>query len=180
MDDTLEHINENVMKGLGELTDFFGFGRVMGQLYGALLLSVNPMSLDELEEIVGKSKASVSMQMRNLERWRMVREVWVKGDRRKFYEAESDLWKIITYVLQSRELNDVRTAVEVLEDDIKQLDSIKDTLDPEKQALVGHYHERVAELHSFFTFAKQLLETFVASEQPPDVDGGPVRIEIEK
>lgn len=178
MDDTLQHVRESVLSGLGELTDFFGFGKVMGQLYGAVLMSRQPLSLDELESIVAKSKASVSMNMRNLERWRMVREVWVKGNRRKFYEAETDLWKIITYILQSRELNDVRAAVAVLEQDIESLQTAKLSLPEEDLQLAEFYQERVVQLHDFFRLAQLILENFVASEAPPEV-GDLKRIEID-
>ena len=169
MTDTFEQVRENVLSGLGELTDFFGFGKVMGQLYGALLMNQEALSLDELESIVGKSKASVSMNMRNLERWRMVREVWVKGDRRKYYEAETDLWKIVTYVLESRELNDVRAAVQVLDDDLETLQSAKPSMGDEERQMAEFYQERVVQLRNFFGLAQLILENFVAGEAPPDV-----------
>ena len=75
MNQALESARDDIMQGLGELTDFFGFSPVMGHLYGALLMHPGPLSLDELEEMVAKSKASVSMNMRALERWGMVRDV---------------------------------------------------------------------------------------------------------
>ena len=82
MNKALQDAQDSMIEGLGQLTDFFGFSPVMGRLYGALLMSPEPLSLDELEEIVAKSKASVSMYMQSLEHWGMVRQVWVKGDRR--------------------------------------------------------------------------------------------------
>jgi DNA-binding transcriptional regulator GbsR (MarR family) len=169
MDKTLQRVREDVLTGLGELTDFIGFGRVIGQLYGALLMSQHPLCLDELESIVGRSKASVSMNMCHLERWRMVHEVWVKGERRKFYEAEPDIWKIVTYVLGSRELNKVRTAVLVLEEDLDRLQSARPSLGAESRQLVDFYQERVAELHKFFQLAQLILESLAVSEAPPDV-----------
>ena len=178
MDPTLQGVSDSVLVGLGELTDFFGFGKVMGMLYGALLMSQNPLSLDELEEIVGKSKASVSMTMRNLERWRMVREVWVKGDRRKYYEAETDLWKIVTYVLESRELNDVRSAVEVLEENLHRLQTAMPSLSGADRERAGFFEERVTELHNFFSLAQLILETFVARQAPPDANSV-TRVDIE-
>jgi DNA-binding transcriptional regulator GbsR (MarR family) len=45
----------------------------------------------------------VSINIRALERWNMVRQVWIKGDRKDFYEAETDFWKIIKGVLKERE-----------------------------------------------------------------------------
>src|SRR5215813_11906089 len=87
----LSNVNDSMLDGLGQLADYFGYNRVMGKMYGALLLSPNAMSLDDLMNHLDISKASVSMNMRTLENMGIVREVWVRGDRRKYYEAEPDI-----------------------------------------------------------------------------------------
>ncbi|HEC23507.1 MAG TPA: hypothetical protein ENI95_11400 [Chloroflexi bacterium] len=170
MDETLQAVRDSVISGLGQLTDFFGFSPIMGHLYGALLMSPEPLSLDELEEIVGKSKASVSMNMRALERWGMVREVWVKGDRRKYYEAESDLWKVVRSVLESRERREVSIALRVLEENVRRLEEAKPRLKEEERALAEHYLARVEEMQTFFRFAQMALELLLKRASPPSLD----------
>lgn len=167
MDETLQAVRDSVIRGLGQLTDFFGFSPVMGHLYGALLMSPTPLSLDELEAIVAMSKASVSMNMQALERWGMVRQVWVKGDRRKYYEAESDLWKIVTYVLESRERREVGVAVNILEDNAQRLQEAQSRLSEEDRALSEHYLTQVKNLQGFFQFAQMTLEILLTRQSPP-------------
>ena len=53
------------------------------------------MSLDDMARELGVSKGSVSTNIRELEKWGAVRQVWVKGERRDFYEAEEDFMRII-------------------------------------------------------------------------------------
>ncbi len=171
MDEKLRVVRDSVIKGLGQLTDFFGFSPVMGHLYGALLMSPEPLSLDELEEIVVKSKASVSMNMRALERWGMVREVWVKGDRRKFYEAENDLWKIVTSIIQSREMREVGVALEVLSDSTQTLEETRPHLSEADQELAEHYLARVEDLQQVFRVAQLVLELLVTHGGPPPIEG---------
>src|SRR5258708_13666957 len=113
--------NESMLDGLGQFSDYFGYNRVMGKMYGALLLSPNPMSLDDLMNPLDVSKASVSMNMRTLENMGIAREVWVRGDRRKYYEAEPDFWKIATNVLGSRERREVNEALQILESNLDKL-----------------------------------------------------------
>ncbi len=169
MDETLQAVRDSVIRGLGQLTDFFGFSPVMGHLYGALLMSPGPLSLDELEVIVGKSKASVSMNMQALERWRMVRQVWVKGDRRKYYESESDLWKIVTNVIESRERREVSVALNVLGDSARRLEDAKARLNEDDRALAEHYLAQVKRLQAFFQLAQMALELLLARSGPPDL-----------
>jgi DNA-binding transcriptional regulator GbsR (MarR family) len=170
MDETLHAVRDSMINGLGQLTDFFGFSPVMGHLYGALLLSPEPLSLDELEEIVGKSKASVSMNMRALERWGMVREVWIKGDRRKFYEAESDLWKVVRTVVESRERREVGVALRVLEENAERLEEARPTLSDDDGELADYYLARVQDMQQFFEFAMFALELFLQRAEPPRLD----------
>lgn len=170
MDESLEQARDSVIDGLGKLTDFFGFSPVMGHLYGALLMSPGALSLDELEESAGKSKASVSMNMRALERWGMVREVWVKGDRRKFYEAEGDFWKIVTSILGSRERREVRTAVDVLERNARRLEAAQAELSEADQELSKHYLKRIGSMLEFFRFAQLGLDFLLARSQLPSAE----------
>ncbi len=170
MDETLQAVHESMVKGLGQLTDFFGFSPVMGHLYGALLMSPEPLSLDELEQIVGKSKASVSMNMRALERWGMVREFWVKGDRRKFYEAEGDLWKVVRMVIESRERREVGVALDVLRENALHLEAAQAHLSEEERVLAEHYVARVRELQAFFQLAQFALEMLLERAGPPRLE----------
>jgi DNA-binding transcriptional regulator GbsR (MarR family) len=170
MDENLQAVRDSMIEGLGQLTDFFGFSPVMGHLYGALLMSPDPLSLDELEQIVDKSKASVSMTMRALERWNMVREVWVKGDRRKFYEAESDLWKIVAAILESRERREVSRALTVLEQNAQKLQEAQPKLASEDRELAEHYLQRVQDMQAFFRYAQFGLELLLQRGEPPKLD----------
>jgi len=169
MDDTLQAVRDSVIRGLGQLTDFFGFSPVMGHLYGALLMSPDALSLDALEAIVSKSKASVSMNMQALERWGMVRQVWVKRDRRKYYEAESDLWKIVTYVIESRERREVGVALNILEDDARRLELATSSMSASERELARHYLAQVQNLQSFFKLAQIALELLLTREGPPSL-----------
>lgn len=100
---SLADMKSDAMEALGRITEFWGFSRIMGRLYGMLYLSPDPMTLDEMAEGLGVSKGNISINIRALLRWNMVRQVWVKGDRRDFYGAETDFWKIIKGVLKERE-----------------------------------------------------------------------------
>ncbi len=103
MSDTVHELQHGTMDTMGRITSFWGFSKIMGQLYGLLYLSPKPLTLDDMSESLSVSKGNVSINIRALERWNMVRQVWIKGDRKDFYEAETDFWKIIRGVLKERE-----------------------------------------------------------------------------
>lgn len=107
----------------GQTTQSFGLGRIMGQIYALLYLSPKPMCLDEIAEELGVSKASVSTTIRQLERWTAVKSVWVKGDRRDFYEAETDFQSVIRHGLLEvlrKKLTTAGTQLSVVEECLRQ------------------------------------------------------------
>ncbi len=161
----LRAVNDTMLDGLGQLSDYFGYNKVLGKMYGALLLSPTPMSLDDLMAHLDISKASVSMNMRTLENMGIVREVWVRGDRRKYYEAESDLWRVLTNVLGSRELRDVNQALDVLEENIEHLRDTMNTMSPDDRKLASFYIDRIDHMKDFFRFAKLILTSIIERDR---------------
>ena len=108
----------------GRTAQSFGVSRLFGQIYILLYLSPDPRSLDEMAASLGVSKASVSITCRQLESWGAVKRVWVKGDRKDYYQAQSDLSTIINNGLLSAVNKKLDTAeiqiqrsIELLNDD---------------------------------------------------------------
>lgn len=176
----LREVHDSMLDGLGQLADYFGFSKVMGQLYGTLMMNGGPLSLDELMARLDISKASVSMNMRSLELLGMVRQVWVRGrgGRRKYYEAETDFWQIISKVLSGREMRDVERAIHVMEDNSAQLLKTMDQLTPEEQSVAQVYIQRMSQMQVVFRFAQLVISNLL--EQVPMTDITHVsRIEIQ-
>lgn len=95
MDKKLLQARDNIIESAGRTTQGFGLGRIIGQLYALLFFSPVPMSLDDMAKELKVSKGSVSTNIRELEKWGAVRQIWVKGDRKDYYEAEVDYLRII-------------------------------------------------------------------------------------
>jgi DNA-binding transcriptional regulator GbsR (MarR family) len=163
----LREVHDSMLEGLSQLADYFGFSRVMGQLYGTLLMNEGALSLDDLMERLSISKASVSMNMRSLELLGMVRQVWVRGSggRRKYYEAETDFWKIITNVISGREMRDVERAIQVMEENSARLLSSMAQMNDVEQATARLYVQRMSQMQMLFQFAR-LVITQVLSQAP--------------
>ena len=161
----LTDVNQSTVEGLGRLARFFNFSEVMGRLYGTLLMNPEAMSLDDLASELGISKGSVSMNMRALERWGMAKEHWVRGERKKYYIAESDMWKVIRNVLTGRERREVQVALQVLSDSVVRLQNADNELTAEERELAEYYLERLTDLTAFFQFAQIALESILGSDE---------------
>jgi hypothetical protein len=87
----------------------------MGRAFGLLYLSREPLAQAEIQARLGISAGSASMTLTALGRWGVVHKVWVRGQRREHYQAETDFWKMISGVLNERERREISAAVEVVE-----------------------------------------------------------------
>ena len=116
---TLDETRRRFIESLSRISEFWGYPRAMGALYGALYLSPSPLSLDDLIPIVGVTKGAISTNIRALEQLGMVHKQVRAGDRRDYYVADTDFWKITKTILERRQrpefdkaLNDVGTALQ--------------------------------------------------------------------
>ena len=167
----LEIVHDSMLDGLSQLADYFGFSKVMGQLYGSLLLSAEPLSLDDMMARLGISKASVSTNIRSLEHMGMVRQVWVRGGsgRRKYYQAETDFWQIFSNFLSGRELRDLEHALSVMQENHQRISGSINDLPPDQQMLARLYLDRIAQMQALFRFAQLIISSVMNQVSGIDV-----------
>jgi len=78
---------------------------------------VGPLSLDDLVEQLGISKASASMATRQLASWGAIRRIWVPGERRDFYEVIDDIGEVTTMLARYIDTAMELARYEIIEDD---------------------------------------------------------------
>ena len=99
---------------IGQLMGFWGFKRVHGRVWAILFLAQGPLSAAEIRERLGISIGATSMAINELRRWGAVREVAVRS-RSAHFEPETNIWRLMSRVLQDRERRMLDEAVEVFE-----------------------------------------------------------------
>lgn len=104
-----------VADAIGEVMGFWNFKPSMGRVWTILYLSPEPLSADEIGRRTELSSGSVSMTLQELLMWRVVRKAWMRGTRRRFYEAETDILALVTRVFRERELRLIDTTIERIE-----------------------------------------------------------------
>jgi HTH-type transcriptional regulator, glycine betaine synthesis regulator len=161
MTDYVHELQHGTMETMGRITAFWGFSKIMGQLYGLLYLSPKPLTLDGMAESLSISKGNVSINIRALERWNMVRQVWIKGDRKDFYEAETDFWKIIRGVLKEREKKEFDQALVSIGGLRKRGEEIHKKA---KSAETAFAVERLKKLEGFISTMDQLVGMMLTLE----------------
>lgn len=86
----------------GTLGSAWNVSRAMGEIYGFLLITDSPVSTDEVMAALKLSRGTVNSNMRELMDWGLVIKKRVPGDRREYFVAEKDFWKVAALVMAER------------------------------------------------------------------------------
>ena len=95
----------------GDLGGQWGVNRSVAQIQALLYLSDRPLTAEDIAEVLGLARSNVSNSIRELIGWKLIRRVPILGDRRDHYEAEADLWQILTRISQGRKEREIDPAV---------------------------------------------------------------------
>src|SRR6266481_7280159 len=75
---------------------------LQGRIFGLLYLQRRPLSLDEIASELEQSKSNISVNIRGLSDWHLVRRTTVGGSRRDHYEAATDFWRVMQEIMERR------------------------------------------------------------------------------
>ena len=126
---SLDAVRGEFVEGMGAITEFWGAGRHTGRLWALLYLDTEPMSMEALAAAAGITKGHASTNLRTLLRLGMVRKLNRAGDRRDWYEAEPDVWKVARGVLRERGEPEFDRALASTERALGHLDASRSDLD---------------------------------------------------
>ncbi len=149
---------------VGRLIEFWGFKRNMGRVWTVLYLSPEPLSAEDLRYALQLSSGAMSMTLSELSRWGVVRRVWIQGERKDFYAAEVQLWRMISRVFSEREKTEVTVAIEAFEDALRQLAPIRAAAhDAETRERANLQQERIGQLLELAKLGLRLLDALLST-----------------
>ena len=144
---------------IGDVIEHWGFRKGLGRVWTVLFIAAEPLPAAAIGERLSMSAGAVSMALTELQRWGVVHRVWRPGERREFFEAETDFWRMTSKVFDERErllANSVRSRLEravALLERAPQSPSTKTSID------------RIQRLLSFVIVAEAALDGFIKSRR---------------
>jgi DNA-binding transcriptional regulator GbsR (MarR family) len=143
---------------IGDVIEHWGFRKALGRVWTVLFVEAEPLPAADIGERLQMSAGAVSMALTELQRWGVVRRVWRPGERREFFEAETDFWKMISKVFDERE--------RLLAGSVRhRLEEAASILDRERGPGAAVAHDRVNRLLAFVLVAQTALDGFIKSRR---------------
>ena len=148
---TLVEIERQVVSLFADGVRVAGLPRSVGEIYGLLFVSAEPLAMDDLVVRLNISKGSVSQGLKFLRTLGAIREVEGPDVRRTYYEGDIELKKLVGGFIREQ----MRPHMESGKDRLKSLEAeVAKEEDGAKQAF---YDERVKKLERWLKQAKLVL-----------------------
>jgi DNA-binding transcriptional regulator GbsR (MarR family) len=163
MGETLEDARQHFIQGLSGISQFWGYPKAMGAIYAVLYLSPEPLSLEEIAAQSGISKGAASTNLRALDRLKMVHKQVRIGERRDFYVAEIDFWKMVRGILQERQKSEFDHAIRTVGESLEMIRPAE--IDPVSAGQADFYRQRLQAMQSFFHTLDNLVATILALDE---------------
>ena len=142
---------------IGDVIEHWGFRRVLGRVWTVLFIAGEALPAAEIGARLQISAGAVSMSLTELQRWGVARRVWRPGERKEFFEAETDFWKMVSRVFDERERQLVESVKERLERASELLRAAPETTATRVSL------DRIDRLIAFVSVAQTALDGFIRS-----------------
>ncbi len=138
LQDHLPTLSRQFVSHFGEMGSRWGINRTVGQIYALIFISQRPLNADEISEALECSRSNVSMGLKELQSWRLVRLKHLPGDRREYFDSPADVWEIFRVLAEERRRREIEPTLSMLRMAL---------LEAPSSAAEAHAQQRMREMH---------------------------------
>ena len=151
---TLTPLVQSFVSHFGEMGSRWGINRTVGQIYALIFVSPQALNADEIAERLEFSRSNVSMGLKELQSWRLVKLRHVAGDRREYFEAPTDAWEIFQTLAEERRRREIEPTLSMLRNAL--LETAETEADRIAQERMRGMHELIELMTTWFDDVQRL------------------------
>ena len=136
----------------------WGINRTMAQIHALLLVSMNPITQDDIMEQLTISRGNVNMNIRDLIGWGLVERIIISGERKEYFTAEKDIWKVATQIIKERKKRELDPMIKLL-GQLENIDGGK------KDKETKQFIEMIADIKKMGAQADRVLDVLIKAEE---------------
>lgn len=153
----LQEAKQDFIQAWGSLGTSWGINKVMAQIHAVLIIAPNPMSTDDIMDALQISRGNANMNVRALIDWGIVHKHFVPGDRKEYFVAEKDVYKLSNQVTKERKKRELEPIINLFE-------NIQHT-EKEDSAEYQEFMKVTKDLSNFSNRASSLLDKFLKADE---------------
>lgn len=151
----IEQGKQKFIESWGQMAGDWGINKTMAQVHALLMIAPEPLCADQVMEQLDCCRGNVNMNLRALVEWELAHKTQVAGDRKEYFVAEKDMWKVVRQIIIHRKKKELEPMIKVLDE----VSNVEPSC-PASRA----FSETVRELKVFSSKANRTLETLVNAD----------------
>jgi DNA-binding transcriptional regulator GbsR (MarR family) len=154
----LTEAKQQFISSWGAFGTHWGINRTMAQIHALLLISPDPMTQDDIMEELDISRGNTNMNIRELINWRLVERVLLPGERKEYFSAEKDIWKVVKQIVKERKKRELEPMLQLL-DKLEEVDGDK------KDKNIKTFVDTVSSIKKLGKQADKTLDVMIKAEE---------------
>ena len=142
----------------GAFGTHWGINRTMAQIHALLLVTADPLTQDDIMEQLNISRGNTNMNIRELINWGLVERVLLSGERKEYFSAEKDIWKVVKQIVKERKKRE-------LEPMLKLLDQLEEVEGDKRDKNVKAFVDTVSGIKKLGKQADKTLDAMIRAEE---------------
>jgi len=154
----LTEAKQQFISSWGAFGTHWGINRTMAQIHALLLISPDPLTQDDIMEELNISRGNTNMNIRELINWGLVERVILPGERKEFFTAEKDIWKVVKQIVKERKKRELEPMMQLL-------DKLENVEGDKKDKKVKTFVDTVSSIKRLGLQADKTLDVMIKAEE---------------
>lgn len=146
---SLTPLAQGFIQHFGEMGSRWGINRTVGQIYALLYIVGHPLNAEEIAHHLHFSRSNISMGLKELQAWRLIKLIHQPQDRREYFSPPGDVWDIFKILMEERRRREIEPTLTMLRDAL---------LDPSDLPEDAETLQRMREMHELVELSSKWFD----------------------
>ena len=154
----LNEARQHFISSWGAFGTHWGINRTMAQIHALLLVSADPLTQDDMMEQLDISRGNTNMNIRELINWGLVERILLTGERKEYFTAEKDIWKVVKQIVKERKKRELEPMLQLL-------DKLEDVEGDKRDKNVKSFVDTISSIKKLGRQADKTLDVMIRAEE---------------
>src|SRR5215467_6831640 len=154
----LPEAKQQFISSWGAFGTHWGINRTMAQIHALLLVNPDPITQDDIMNELNISRGNTNMNIRELINWGLVDRVLLTGERKEYFSAEKDIWKVVKQIVKERKKRE-------LEPMMKLLDQLEEVEGDKRDKNIKAFVDTVSSIKKLGKQADKTLDAMIKADE---------------
>jgi DNA-binding transcriptional regulator GbsR (MarR family) len=154
----LTEARQQFISSWGAFGTHWGINRTMAQIHALLLVSADPLSQDDIMKELNISRGNTNMNIRELINWGLVERIILPGERKEYFSAEKDIWKVVRQIVKERKKRELEPMLQLLQ-------KLEDIEDDKRDKNVKTFLGTISNIKKLGLQADKTLDLLIRAEE---------------